>query len=341
MTKEISIIENVNALEVFQSEEKVEDVLSQIRAKVADFVPDMTTDKGRKEIAALAYKIARSKTYLDNAGKDLASDWKAKVKVVDASRKKFRDELDALKDQVRKPLTDWEEAEKSRVAKLKESLEWLQSMADVDLSQDLDAILFDISKVDTSDWSEFKAAGDAAKAGAIAILEKKIAEKEEVRRAAEAAEKARIEAEAKARAEREAQIAKEAAEKAKREAEEKAAREAAEAQRKAAEEKARIEAEKKAAEEAKIAAEKAAKEAEERAKREAELAAQRERERIEAEKKAEADAAAKREANKKHRAKINNEALDALVAAGLTQEMAMLAVRTIAKNEVPHVTISY
>ncbi|EES5368095.1 cell envelope biogenesis protein TolA, partial [Escherichia coli] len=37
------------------------------------FVPDITTAKGRKEIAYLAYKVAQTKTYLDGLGKDLVA----------------------------------------------------------------------------------------------------------------------------------------------------------------------------------------------------------------------------------------------------------------------------
>lgn len=68
--------------------------------------------------------------------------------------------------------------------------------------------------------------------------------------------------------------------------------------------------------------------------------------RIEAERKAEAEAAAKREADKKHRAKINNEAIDALVTvlAGdtyLARTAATAIIEAIAKGTVPHVKISY
>ncbi len=38
--------------------------------------PDIDTRKGRKAIASLAAKVARSKTYLDGLGKDLVAGWK-------------------------------------------------------------------------------------------------------------------------------------------------------------------------------------------------------------------------------------------------------------------------
>ncbi|OCS62006.1 hypothetical protein BBZ50_02590 [Escherichia coli] len=50
------------------------------------FVPDITTAKGRKEIASLAYKVAQTKTYLDGLGKDLVAELKEIPKLIDANR---------------------------------------------------------------------------------------------------------------------------------------------------------------------------------------------------------------------------------------------------------------
>jgi len=70
---------------------------------------DIQNDKDRKEIASFAYKIARTKTTIDNYGKELVSGVKAKIKAIDSARKRARDELDQIKDGIRKPLTEWEE----------------------------------------------------------------------------------------------------------------------------------------------------------------------------------------------------------------------------------------
>ena len=87
-------------------------ILQEIKSKATAFVPDMETDDGRKEIAAMAYKVARSKTLIDNIGKDLVSEWKKKAKTIDAHRKTARDFLDNLKDEIRRPLTEYEEEQK-------------------------------------------------------------------------------------------------------------------------------------------------------------------------------------------------------------------------------------
>jgi flagellar motility protein MotE (MotC chaperone) len=76
----------------------------------------------------MAHKVARSKTYIDNAGKDLVAELKALPKQIDESRRVVRERLDALKDEVRRPLTEWE-AEQERIAAEKPEEERLRAEA--------------------------------------------------------------------------------------------------------------------------------------------------------------------------------------------------------------------
>lgn len=144
-----------------------------------------------------------------------------------------------------------------------------------------------------------------------------------------------------ARKDRETQIANEAAARATREAEQRAeqqrliaANAEAEAERQRQEEINKQALALETAKRQKAEAEERAAKAEQTAKENAEREHQRqiENERI---------AAEKREANKKHQAKINREAVADLVTAGLTEDMAKLAVTAIAKREVSHISISY
>lgn len=101
-------IEEVNAVELFTGD-GLADLLAKIKAEVTAFVPDTATVAGRKEIASIAFKVSRSKVAIDNAGKELVAGWKQRAKEVDDSRRVARDFLDALRDRVRKPLTEWEQ----------------------------------------------------------------------------------------------------------------------------------------------------------------------------------------------------------------------------------------
>jgi ABC-type Zn uptake system ZnuABC Zn-binding protein ZnuA len=89
-------------------------------------VPDVTT----KKAATLSHPWltrSRSKTYIDNAGKDLVAELKALPKQIDESRRVVRERLDALKDEVRRPLTEWE-AEQERI-KAEEAMNALHAEA--------------------------------------------------------------------------------------------------------------------------------------------------------------------------------------------------------------------
>jgi hypothetical protein len=334
---ELITVDNINPVDIFSGDE-LDDLLKRIEKEATSFTPDVSTNKGRKEIASMANKVARSKTTLDGLGKDLVSEWKQKAKVVDQERKKMRDYLDDLKAKVRQPLTEWEEAEEARTQKHEDNLREMVGGGEYSLANWMNLSAeamrdrlkeIEDTKIDDS-WDEFANTAAKAKDKAIADIKQAIEQREKYD--AEQAELARLRAEQEERARQEAEerLRREGEERAKREAEEKAAAEAAKAEQ-----------ERLSAIREKEAAEKRAAEAEANAKAQAEAAAQRERERIEQERIAEETAAKKREEDKKHRAKINNAARDAMVSAGINKDDATKIVMAIAKNQIPYVTIKY
>lgn len=119
---QLVVIEPTTAVALFTEGHGVAELLADIRQKASSLVPDVTTVKGRKEIASVAYSVAKTKTYLDELGKKLNDKYKEIPKRIDANRKVLRDTLDALKDEVRAPLTQYEAAEEARVAALKERM---------------------------------------------------------------------------------------------------------------------------------------------------------------------------------------------------------------------------
>jgi hypothetical protein len=94
----------------------LEDLLARIEAEARALVPDLTTKKGQEAIASNAARVARSKTYLDDLGKGFVADLKKKSAIVDRERRAMRERLDALKAEVRRPLTEHEQAEADRQA---------------------------------------------------------------------------------------------------------------------------------------------------------------------------------------------------------------------------------
>lgn len=223
----------------------VEKIIAEITAKVRAIKTDISTKAGRAELSSLAYKIARSKTALDEMGKDLVADWKKRTGVVDAERRSVRDRLDALRDEVRKPLTDWENADKARVEAHEAALAELTRLSQFEQAE---PSAFDISvRIETlearpaRDWQEF-----VQRAGETTGLTRRMltemltsAEKREAERAE--TERLRREQIERERKEREGKIAAEAAERARLAAETRAAEEAKAAADRAAAEQRRVE----------------------------------------------------------------------------------------------------
>lgn len=118
-------------IETLFTDDGIGKVLTEIQKKATDFEVDISTEVGRKEIASMAFKVARSKTFLDDLGKKRMEDAKKVVDETNEFRKLVRDSCDYLKAEVRKPLDDWE-AEEKRIkdAKIKAEEERVQKIRD-------------------------------------------------------------------------------------------------------------------------------------------------------------------------------------------------------------------
>ena len=115
---ELVSIDKIDIVSFFTKDDDMDKILKTIReASCRDLVQEVDTAANRKAIASMAYRVSQSKTLLEKAGKDLVSEWKAKTQKIDVSRKKARDYLDLLRDEIRLPLTNWEIAEKEREEK--------------------------------------------------------------------------------------------------------------------------------------------------------------------------------------------------------------------------------
>ncbi|HBR1848031.1 TPA: hypothetical protein L9M49_005021 [Klebsiella quasipneumoniae subsp. quasipneumoniae] len=318
---DLVVIEKKNAMAVFTNNDQLDPLIEAIEKEARSLVPDVTTKKGRDAIASMAHKVARSKTYIDNAGKDLVAELKALPKQIDESRRVVRERLDALKDEVRLPLTEWE-AEQERI-KAEEAMNVLHAEA-LAMNEEFDRQLAARIESDHEMALLMNDAFDREQADKAAEAERqRIAHEEEIKRLAAAA--AAREVEQRAQRERE--------EAALREAALKAQAEQAERDRIAAEQKA--EADKKAAVEAER---RKAQEEADRIRREAE---QREQARL-AEEKRKADEQARREADVKHRKAVGTEIVKALLAnTSLTRDQAIEVLTAVIDGRIPHTGISY
>lgn len=328
------------ALQVYSAANGLDPFLAKIREEIDGFTPDVSTRKGREAIASIAYKVARSKTALDNVGKELVAELKEVPKKIDAERKRMRDLLEGWQEEVRRPLTEWEEAEEARKAKHQAGIDQINlrlECRDLDAAELKSNITWLEGMAIGAEWEEFETEAARAKDKALAALRDALVVREKYEaEQAELAELRRKLAEQEQK-DREARIAQEAAEKAQREAEAKA-----QAERDAAAQRERdLELRAERAKRAELEAQQRAEQAERDAQAKAEQAAAAERKR-QADEQARIEAEAKaREADKAHRAAINRAALEAFMAGGMPEECAKQAITLIAKRCIPHITISY
>lgn len=356
---------------VLTNREAFNSFYDEIRRETDALEYDLTTERGRKAIASMAYKVARTKTAIDDAGKLLTEEWREKISIIDASRRDIRAKLDALKDEVRAPLTEWEKAEEARLALANQIVTDLRNDAVIfgddtahDIANRLDAIKslaldaavlgghFDIAvnlrktaieALTNAHARLIKEEDDrrelerlrAAEAERIAREEQERVEADRIRREAEAAEKAKAEAERQRLAEIERErLDQERQAEAIKAAEIAAAK--AEAQRA---EDARL-AQEKAHEDALAAERKRADEAEAEAHRvaqqqwHAEQIREAEAKRLAAEQEA-------REKDRKHRGEVMGAAKNAIVAMGVGAETAKKIVVAIVAGEIPNVTLRF
>ena len=356
----------------------VDRLKQEVRAQLATL--DVSKPKDKARIISLSARVAKAKVKLDEMGADLTEEHRAVVTAVNADRKTMRDDLDAFKVEVRKPVTDLENAEKDRVAAHEAIIRLIEDLGRLARPlnlEEIEARAGQVSVLADRDWQEFKQRAVGAKVMAMEALSEAQDRAIEARRLREQAERLESEARERAIKEREEAAAKAAKEAAERRAEERAwiARQAAiqeqqriendrieaearakqaEAERVAAEERAARELQE--AEERRIreaeqaearrvadsqAAQRRAQEAAAQAQRDQEAAIERERQRVAEEQRKELDEAEKRAKNRAHQGAIHREIVEALAKLGLPEDGAKRIIEAIVQGRVPHVTISY
>jgi len=354
---ELAIFQQIQPLQIFK-ENKADDFLAGVEKEVEEFkkTRDISTPKGRAEIKAFSYKVAQTKAPMWQAGLSLTEEMRGKINKINAERERIAEKLQSFQDDVRQPLTDFENKEKERIKYFQgkiADLEFYKS-CHYDIIVDSKTATEALNKLDedyksVSDWQEFatKAKNTFDDVNSYLFDVREDWGMKEV--AAAELEKLRKEKEERDQKEREEQIRRGAAETAKQIEIQKAqkAEEAAQA------EIYRLEAEKKAAQKARENAEIRVKEnakimrnqreqAKIQAQKDTENAIKAEQARVSAVKEAEIKATKAREANNQHINKIQNEVIEAISNFDLEdREFIEDLVEAISRNKIPHLTIKY
>ena len=367
----VALVDETSALDVLGDPEKFDAFFSRVKAETDKLAPDTSTPKGRQEIKSMAFKVKKTRTFIDAERKKLIEPAQSIVDKANKAGKLIRDKLLEHEVEVRAPLTEWEAAEEKREKDVADGLAWLRNQAVV-LAEETSTQIGERAEtlkafaVDPEVFQDAVMIADNLKTLALDALREawtrqNKAEKDAIRLAElEAANEAREERERVEREEREAK------EKADREALEKAEKEKADLEAAEAEKAA---AATQAAEAAKQAAEQAAQVERDRlaAAHEAELAAEKKRaDDAEAARKAEADKVAAekaeadrqaeakrkadeaRQADRDHRSAIMREAKASLMVVISSQpddatpeQIAVAIIRAVANMEIPNMQVNF
>ena len=313
MDTELTTIENINNLApaVIFKQGGIQPILDAIREELMSEVPDLSTAKGRKQVASNAYKASQSKSALEKMRTGLTDQLNSQLKPINGEGRIARDFLDKLRDDIRQPLSDWEEEQEAVIRAKNERREAEQLAKQKDSDHEMALLMDDAFNREAEQLAKQKEqerlAAEDAELKATAEREESIKKEAEdrVRLEAENAAKAELE-----KAEREKQESIEREKQAEREKIEAQAREKFQAEES---ERHRLAAEKKAADD---------KQADEKAAEIAEIE--------------------KREANNKHVSDIRKTAKEALMSScGIDEDTAKKVVLSISNNVIPAVKINY
>ncbi|GAA4493635.1 hypothetical protein [Pseudaeromonas paramecii] len=346
-TTTLAVIEPANALALFSDRTGLDSLLTDIRQQATSLVPDLTTAKGRKEIASIAHAVARTKTYLDGIGKELTDQYKEIPKRIDGTRKELRDTLDALRDEVREPLNRWEAEQKAREEALAARLARIDELGNLPTQsphpgptvEQLTSYLTELEQTAIdSTWEDKAAMAAVARDAAIVKVKQALTARQQYDEQQAELERLRAEQAKRDQEERDRRIAEEAAQ-AEAQRQEQAR---LDAQRREQEALAREEQARQAAELAEQRRQEAEANAQRQAQEAAARAAEQERQRIEAEQQAKAQAEAARAADVEHRRQVNQQAVASLTfACALSPEQARDVISAIAKGLITGVHINY
>ncbi len=117
----MTVIEKTQVLPLYleQDSHLLKEILKEIGMRATESAANQPeTADGRTNLASIAYKVRRTKTYLDNLGKSLTEEWAKNKKLVDNSRKSVREFLDTLAEKIKEPVKQFEIKDDARKEKI-------------------------------------------------------------------------------------------------------------------------------------------------------------------------------------------------------------------------------
>lgn len=137
--------------------------LKQLDEKIAEMPVSVESKKDRDLIKSTAASIASLKNRIDEVGAAEKEEAAAVVKRVDADRTTIWDELQKRQDDVRQPLTDWENDEKTRKEEIQKKINAARAIGQVGFGETSAQIQERIDQLPTDELSTYGEFEDEAK----------------------------------------------------------------------------------------------------------------------------------------------------------------------------------
>jgi hypothetical protein len=162
---------------------------------------DISTESKRTELKRFARPLQKLRTGIEARAKELTGATKRKIAAIDTEKRRLVQVVGGIEDEVLAPLTEWENEDKARVARLERTLLDINAMQP-HVYADIDALIIAIAQlnaIDADAMQEFKTLATQAKARALVALTGDLVRRQEVE--AQRLELERLRAESAARAE--------------------------------------------------------------------------------------------------------------------------------------------
>lgn len=175
-SKDLIKIEVLDPQVVFKGN-GIDDLISQVKSRIK-YEHDENTPEGREERRSLAYTIARTKTAVDTIGKDYVAELKKVTTAIDGKRRTWRDTMEALQETVRKPLTEYENKEKQRIAAHQANIQTMRDAMNLDYEPtvyDVEQTIERVRKIADNDFEEFSDQAKTVAENTIGRLGEKLA----------------------------------------------------------------------------------------------------------------------------------------------------------------------
>ena len=107
----VLVVEKKDLQAFFLDAEKLDALYGHVEKMARALVADPLTKEGASQIKSCARQIASVKKRIDDIGKDVVAELKKLPGQIDANRKNLRERLEALQDDIRRPVTEIENRE--------------------------------------------------------------------------------------------------------------------------------------------------------------------------------------------------------------------------------------